>query len=92
MQGIINKLFNGDTPAECEKLIDSAIYKRNAKLDDAEKRETELVNALSDEQKRLFNEWRTAQDGVWCDEVDLAYERGFKTGALLMIEVHNINF
>ena len=91
MQGIINKLFNGDAP-ESEKLIDSAIYKRNAKLDDAQKRETKLVNALSDEQKRLFNEWRTAQDGIWCDEVDLAYERGFKTGALLMIEVHNINF
>ena len=90
MQSLINKLFNGNATAECEKLIDSATYERNAKLDDAEKRETKLVNALNDEQKKLFNEWRTAQDGIWCDEVDLAYERGFKTGALLMVEIYDI--
>jgi hypothetical protein len=92
MQSLINKLFNGNANAECENLIDSAMHERNVKLDDAEKRETKFVNTLSDEQKKLFNEWRTAQGDVWCDEVDLAYERGFKTGALLMIEVHDITF
>ena len=90
MQSLINKLFNGNLTAECEKLIDPATHERNAKLDDAEKREVKLVNTLNEEQKKLFNEWRTTQDGIWCDEVDLAYERGFKTGALLMVEIYDI--
>ena len=92
MQSLINKLFNGEAPAQCEKLLAPATYVRNAKLDEIIKKETSLLNALNEEQKELFNEWRTAQDGLWCDEIDLAYERGFKTGALLMIEVHDIHF
>lgn len=92
MQSLISKLFNGESPAQCEKLIDPAIYVRNTKMDEAAKKETSLLSTLNEEQKNLFNEWRTDQDDIWCDEVDLAYERGFKTGALLMIEVHDIHF
>ena len=92
MQSLINKLFNGDAPAECEKLIDSTLYERQAKLDEAEKKETKLLDSLNEEQKKLFTEFQSAKDEVWCDEIDLSYERGFKTGARLMIEVHNIKF
>lgn len=92
MQSLINKLFNGDAQAESEKLIDPTLYERHAKLDELEKRETKLVDTFNEEQTKLFNEWRSAQADVWCDEVDLAYERGFKTGALLIFEVHDIKF
>ena len=92
MQSLINKLFNGDAQPESEKLIDPTPYERGSKLDKAEKKEIQLTKTFNEEQTKLFNEWRSLADGIWCDETDLAYERGFKTGALLMIEIHDIKF
>ena len=92
MQSLINKLFNGNTMPESEKLIDSKPFKRNTALDNADKKERELLKTFNDEQKKLFDEWRFFSDGIWSDEVDLAYERGFKTGALLMTEIYDIQF
>ena len=89
MQSLINKLFNSGTQPECEKLIDRTRNERKAKLGEAEKRETELLALLNDEQKRVFNKWRNCEEELWCDEFELAYERGFRTGALLMLELHN---
>ncbi len=91
MQSLINKLFNGNTKPECEKLIDPR-QTRNAKLDEAQKREEKLLTSLNEEQKEIFNKWRDCEEALWCDEIDLAYERGFKTGALVMKEVYDINF
>ena len=90
MQSLINKLFNSGTKLKYEKELDPALYERNAKLDEAEKRETELLTLLNEEQKLLFNKWRNCEEELWCNEFELAYEQGFKTGALLILEVHNI--
>lgn len=92
MQSLINKLFNGNGTAECEKVIDSALYERKTKLDKAEKGEMQLLNSFNEEQKKLFEDWKFLAEGIWCEEVDLAYERGFKTGALLMVEIHDVKF
>ena len=89
MSSIINKLFNGNLKAECENLLHSALYERNKKLDNLVKLEEELLKIFNGNEKELFDKWRETLEGIWCDEVDLAYERGFKTGALLMIEIHN---
>ena len=89
MSSIINKLFNGNLKAECENLLQSALYERNKKLDKLIQLEEELLKIFNESEKGLFDKWREALEGIWCDEVDLAYERGFKTGALLMIEIHD---
>ena len=89
MSSIINKLFNGNLKAECENLLQSALYERNKKLDKLIQLEEELLKVFNESEKGLFDKWRETLEGIWCDEVDLAYERGFKTGALLMIEIHD---
>ena len=91
MESIIDKIFNGNIP-ETERLIDPTILKRNQQLDEAEKKINKLLATLSKEQKTLFEEWRFVENGLWTDEVDRAYARGFKIGSLLMIEVHNVHF
>ena len=89
MESIINKLFNGNLKAECENLLQSALYERNKKLDNLVKLEEELLKIFNGNEKELFDKWRETLEGIWCDEVDLAYEHGFKTGALLMIEIYD---
>ena len=89
MESIINKLFNGGVP-ETEKLLDPTLYKRNKQLDDAENKFSMLLASLNKEQTALFEAWRDIEDSIWVSEVDRAYARGFKTGALLMIEVHDL--
>ena len=89
MQSLILKLFNGT--AQCEKIIDQTLRERNVKLEKAEKEETKLLNSLQEEQRKIFDKWRQLQDSIWCDEFDLAYERGFKTGALLTHEIYDFS-
>ena len=89
MESIINKLFNGNLKAECENLLQPAPYERNKKLDNLIQLEEELLKIFNENEKGLFDKWRETLEGIWCDEVGLAYEHGFKTGALLMIEIHN---
>ena len=54
MQSLINKLFNGNTMPESEKLIDSKPFKRNTALDNADKKERELLKTFNDEQKSFL--------------------------------------
>ncbi len=87
---VIDKLFNGDA-AENEKLFVKDDEQRQEKLKDAEAKMNLLMETLNDQQKKLFEAWRWADDGLWVYEVDAAYLRGFKTGTHLMIEVYNFN-
>lgn len=91
MESIIDKIFNGNIP-ETERLLDPVISKRNQKLDEAEKKINKLLATMSKEQVKLFEEWRFIENGLWTDEVDRAYARGFKVGSLLMIEIHDVHF
>ena len=91
MESIIDKIFNGNI-SETERLLDPTISKRNRQLDEAEKKINKLLATMSKEQVKLFEEWRFIENGLWTDEVDRAYTRGFKIGSLLMIEVHNVHF
>ena len=47
------------------------------------------METMNDKQKELFDAWRFADDGLWCDEVNTAYVRGFKSGAHLIIELYD---
>ncbi len=88
MESIINKLFNGTTP-QVEKLLETNDGTRDKLLKQAEIKLDSLFSALNEKQQTLFEEWHAIEDELWSDEVDRAYARGFKTGALLMIEVHD---
>ena len=89
MESIINKLFNGTTP-QVEKLLETSDSARDKLLKQAETKLDSLFAALNKKQQTLFEEWRAIEDELWLDEIDRAYSRGFKTGALLMIEVHDV--
>ncbi len=85
---VIDKLFNGNI-SESENLFSKMNDERDKKLAEAEEKINLLMETMSDKQKELFEAWRWVDDGLWCDEVDKAYTRGFKSGVHLIIEVYN---
>ena len=91
MQGVINQLFNG-TIAEIEKISPKDRDERNKKLDKAAEQQERLFATFTKEQRKLFEKWQFCENDIWTDEVDFAYERGFKIGALLMMEILNTKF
>ena len=91
MHSLINHLFNG-TIAEIEKISPKDREERNKKLDKAAEQQERLFATLTKEQRKLFDEWQFPENDIWTDEVDFAYERGFKIGALLMMEILHIEF
>ncbi len=85
---VIDKLFNGNI-AESENLFTREESKRNKHLENADNKMGLLMATMNDKQKELFAAWQLEENELWCDEVETAYIRGFKTGVHIIVEAYN---
>lgn len=88
MRTMIRKLYYGEM-SDSDNLIGKEERKRRKELDEWEKAYDTLLKSLTSEQEEFFNKWEKSDAGQWSEEVALAYERGFRRGALFIIDVYN---
>lgn len=91
MRSMINRLYSGEL-YEAENLFQNRTARQIKKQDIEERAYNVLWEKLSDEQKKLFDDFLSKLMFNHCDEVELAYQRGFKVGAQLIIEVFDLDF
>lgn len=91
MKSIISRLFDNEL-YESESLVGREERKKKKIEETRGKAHDALWNTLSRAQQDLFRAWEL-ENGIMNDEeVEAAYVRGFKTGALLGFEVSNFDF
>ena len=91
MKDVIKKLYYGKMN-EMDNM-----FNREQWLYDERKKETQklydsLLDSLADEQRKLFENWREEDIAERCDYESEVYERGFKVGALFIIDVYDVRF
>lgn len=86
MQSIIQQFFDGNI-ADNELMIKEHSPERIKRLDKLDELEQALEEKLSEEQKKLFEEYKWTNSEDWSEEVSIAYERGFRMGSLLIMQI-----
>ena len=64
--------------------------KRTARRNLLEEKYEKLMSSLNGEQKKFFEEWKSLDEDEWSEEVEAFFEQGFRTGALLLIDIYNV--
>ena len=91
MKSIIHELYASEF-LDFKSIEEKELYKK-MKIEEArDKKHDAIWNTLSPEQKTLFREWEFEEGDVWMEEIEEAYAKGFKIGALLGLELGHANF
>ena len=91
MKNIIQRLYDGEL-YESGNIIDKAQWKKTKTEESRGKAHDALWNTLSASQQDLFRAWELESSNIWTEEIEEAYTRGFKIGALLGFEINNVDF
>ena len=91
MKGIINQLYACEL-SDFKSIEEKQLYKK-MKIEEARgKKHDTLWDSLSPKQQALFREWEFENGEVWIEEIENSYERDFKIGALLGLEIGRAQF
>ena len=91
MKSIISQLYASEL-SDFKSIEEKEIYKKMKIEESRGKKHDALWDSLSPEQQTLFRDWEFEEGDAWIEEIEAAYERGFKIGALLGLEIGRANF
>ena len=90
MKNIISRLYYDELYPDY--FDDKKQRKKEQLKQEWDKKHSRLHDSLSEKQKDYFNAWLDVDGLEWNDTVEAAFIRGFKIGALIGIEINNIDF
>lgn len=91
MNETIRKLYSGELVEYENTGCTKPNKARNERLNKLDRLLRELEKSLSEEQKKIFQEWQGLDTDNWLEENEHAYIRGFKVGTMLAIEAHQVD-
>ena len=89
MEKVLDTLLN-DATVGFQQVYLETMEKRNDQFEDTQAKFNAFMNTLDNRQKSLFSSWRNAESKLQMEEMESAYKLGVKTGAMLIIEIYEL--
>lgn len=89
MEKVLDTLLN-DATVGFQQVYLETMEKRNDQFEDTQAKFNAFMNTLDNRQKSLFSSWRNAESKLQMEEMESAYKRGVKTGAMLIMEIYEL--